>query len=62
MSDVEIDEMARDIYENGLREPIDVWFDNHTEAGGSQGPFPYFLIDGRNRMEALRRLGHASPL
>jgi hypothetical protein len=62
MSDAEIDELARDIFENGLREPVDIFVDNREEANGSPGPFPEQLMDGRNRLEALRRLGHNSPL
>jgi hypothetical protein len=56
MSDAEIDEMARDIFENGLREPIDIWINNREEANGLTGPFAEQLIDGRNRIEALNVL------
>ena len=62
MSDAEILEMANDIFENSLREPIDIWIDNREEANGSPGPFPEYLMDGRNRREALNFLGHDSPL
>ena len=61
MSDAEIWEMANDIFENGLREPIDIWIDNREEANGSPGPFPKYHMDGRCRREALKLLGHDSP-
>ena len=57
MSDAEINEMASDIKKNGLRESIVFWEDNSEQKNGAQGPFPLFLLDGRNRVEALRRLG-----
>jgi hypothetical protein len=35
--------------------------DNREAANGSEGPFPLFLLDGKNRREALRRLGVTDP-
>ena len=57
MSDAEIDELAADIKKNGLQQPIIIWVDNREEKNGTKPPFPEFVIDGRNRIEALRRLG-----
>ena len=57
MSGAEIDGMAADIKKNGMREPVVLWVDNREQKNGAQGPFPLFLLDGRNRVEALRRLG-----
>ena len=62
MSDADLDELRRDIFENGLREPIDIFVDNREEANGAKGPFPKSLMDGRNRWEAIKRLGYKSPL
>ena len=61
MSDAEIKELSDDILENGLRVPIDIWIDNHAAATGSKGPFQHYLMDGRNRRDALKLLGHDSP-
>ena len=61
MSDVEIDELAKDIEKNGLLEPIIIWVDNRKEANGAKPPFSQYLLDGRNRLEALRRLGITGP-
>jgi hypothetical protein len=40
MTDEEIEVLRRDILENGLREPIDIFVDNREEANGAKGPFP----------------------
>jgi hypothetical protein len=61
MSDAEIDELAKDIEKNGLLEPIIIWADNRKEANGAKPPFSQYLLDGRNRLEALRRLGITGP-
>jgi hypothetical protein len=61
MSDAELDELAADIKKHGLQEPIVYWRDNREAKNGSEGPFPTFLLDGRNRREALRRLGIEDP-
>jgi transposase-like protein len=61
MSDAEIDELAKDIEKNGLLEPIIIWVDNREEANGAKPPFSQYLLDGRNRLEALRRLGITGP-
>jgi hypothetical protein len=52
MSDTEIDELAKDIGANGLREEVVLW---RREAHRHGDPTP--LLDGRNRLEALTRLG-----
>jgi hypothetical protein len=48
MSDAEIDALAADIKEHGLQKPIVLWRDGDT---------PSFVLDGRNRLAALERLG-----
>lgn len=50
MSESELKELAADIRENGLQEPVIL--------GGLHQPF---LIDGRNRLDALASLGWLSP-
>ena len=57
MSDDEIDDLVADIKKNGLRESAVLWEDNSEQKNGAQGPFPLFLLDGCNHVEALRRLG-----
>lgn len=48
LDDTELDELAEDIRQNGLRQSIVLWRD---EAGRE------FLLDGRNRLEAMERAG-----
>ena len=60
-SSAEIDETAQRIKKNGLREALVFFVDNKEEANGAKGPFPISLLDGRNRREALIRLGVDSP-
>ena len=57
MSDDEIDDLVADIKKNGLRESAVLWEDNSEQKNGAQAPFPLFLLDGCNHVEALRRLG-----
>jgi hypothetical protein len=61
MSDAELDELAADIKATGLQQPIVVWVDNSAAAKGSAGPFPTYLLDGRNRLAALKLLGIKDP-
>lgn len=61
MSSGEIEELARDIEANGLQQPIILFRDNTEEANGRSGPFPLYLLDGRNRLAALKRLGIVDP-
>lgn len=61
MSDEELRELAKDIDQNGLQEPIILWRDNREEAKGATGPFPVYLLDGRNRLTALKLLGIDNP-
>ena len=61
MSDAELAELAADIKANGLLEPIVVWEDNTEAAQGGEGPFPTYLLDGRNRLAALKLLGITDP-
>jgi hypothetical protein len=61
MSDAELDELAADIKANGLQEPIILFRDNREERNGGEGPFPIYLLDGRNRIAVLQRLGITDP-
>jgi ParB-like nuclease domain len=61
MTDAELDELAKDIKKNGLQEPIILWRDNSAAADGATGPFPLYLLDGRNRLAALKRIGITDP-
>jgi hypothetical protein len=53
MSDEELDELGKDIAENGLRTPITLWASSKNERVEAL----YLLLDGRNRLEALGRRG-----
>jgi hypothetical protein len=61
MGEVELDNLARDIAENGLQEPVVFWADNtaQKESGQHWGlrHCPRYLLDGRSRLAALARLG-----
>jgi len=49
----ELTALAADIKANGLRAPIVLWHDPSTQAGTC------FVLDGRNRLDALERNGDA---
>jgi ParB-like nuclease domain len=53
MSDEELDALAADIKKNGLRHRVIVW----TPPGKNENKKNLQLLDGRNRLEALERLG-----
>lgn len=61
MSDPELRELADDIKAHGLQEPLVLWQDNRAEARGKDGPFTTYLLDGRNRLAALKMLGFDHP-
>ena len=61
MSDAELDDLAADIDKNGLKDPIVIWIDNSEEPKGTKGPFAEFLLEGRNRIKALERIGIKNP-
>jgi hypothetical protein len=61
MSDAEIAELAADIAAHGMHKPMVLWRDNREQANGSEGPFPVYLLDGRNRLAALSLLGIDDP-
>ena len=61
MSPSELQELAQDIKQHGLEEPITLWRDNSGEAKGEGGPWPEFLLDGRNRLAALELIGIDDP-
>ena len=48
MSDAELDDLAQDIKANGQRQPVVLWVDKDDRQ---------WLLDGRNRVEALKRVG-----
>jgi hypothetical protein len=55
MSDVELDELGRDITRNGLRLGVVYWAPRPRVS--KKGPAPVFqLLDGRNRLEAASRV------
>lgn len=56
LSDDELDLLSQDITANGLREAIVIWraCDDRSDQ--------IYILDGRNRMEALARLGVRFPL
>src|SRR3982750_1867538 len=61
MGDLELAELAKDIEKNGLLQPILIFVDNSEEANGAKGPFPRFLLDGSNRLAALKKIGIDDP-
>ncbi len=61
LSPAELKALAADIKRHGLQEPIVIWRDNRDAANGSKGPFPQFLLDGKNRAKALAMLGITDP-
>lgn len=61
MPEAELKELAADIKRYGLQEPIIYWMDNREEAKGSTGPFAIYLLDGRNRLAAMKLLGITDP-
>jgi hypothetical protein len=61
MSPAELRVLAADIKKHGLQEPIVYWRDNRAAAKGSAGPFQLFLLDGRNRLAALKSIGIKDP-
>jgi hypothetical protein len=61
MSDDEIRELADDIKVNGMQQPVIVFVDNAKAVHGDLGPFPRYILDGRNRLAALKLLGIDDP-
>jgi ParB-like chromosome segregation protein Spo0J len=61
MSDEELAELAADIKAHGMHMPIVLWRDNSEEPNGAEGPFPIYLLDGQNRLAALKLLGISDP-
>ena len=53
LSEAELDALANDIQEHGLRQSIVLWRDGTPDNR-------VFVLDGRNRLEALTRLGCTS--
>ena len=45
----------------GLLFPIVIFVDNSGEARGEKGPWPKYLLAGRNRLEMLKRVGVDDP-
>ncbi len=64
MTDEELDDLAADIRKNGLAAPVMFWTDNREYAACHEpqtetkdDDCPVYLLDGRNRMEAIERAG-----
>jgi ParB-like nuclease domain len=56
MSEPELKELAENIKKNGLQQPILIWRQHGVGTG-----FQDYLIDGRNRLDALAMLGWLAP-
>jgi hypothetical protein len=54
MSSAELKELAEDIKKHGLLEPVVFW---KPPAGTGNKPNPLYLLDGRNRLDALAMAG-----
>lgn len=61
MNVAELEELGDDIVQNGMHEPLVEWIDNsaaeHPDDDDDDSEFPSYLLDGRNRLEALDRRG-----
>ncbi len=55
LSDDELKALGEDIKQNGLRDPVTFW--RHDEYMAIDLPVTGYLIDGRNRLEAMERAG-----
>jgi hypothetical protein len=55
MSDEELDALAKDIAENELQHGVVLWTPEKILEVGRKGPKEIFLLDGRNRLEAIER-------
>jgi hypothetical protein len=58
LGDDNLAELGKDIEANGLRHQIVLWRDN---TAGPDQDAPLYLIDGRNRLEAMERGGLTIP-
>src|SRR5688572_24079499 len=54
LSEAELDELAADIAANGLRQGVVLWTPD-PRSKGRRNHKQLFLLDGRNRLEALER-------
>lgn len=61
MTNEELAALSEDIRINGLQHPIILLRDNTGEQFGESGPFPIFLLDGRNRLAAMKLAGISDP-
>jgi hypothetical protein len=61
MPDAELDELTRDIAANELQHGITLWTDDISSRGRKAGPKEIFLLDGRNRLEAIDRAFKEDP-
>jgi hypothetical protein len=62
MSEVELQELADDIKENGLKNPIVLAHSRILNESGERTDFyTHTLVDGRNRLDALALLGWLEP-
>src|SRR4051794_39437277 len=56
ISDAELDELATDIQKNGNRVGIVLWTPEYAiDVRPRKGPHQLYLLDGRNRLEAIER-------
>lgn len=53
MPDDELDALGKDIEVNGLQQPLVLW--TPERSPGRKGPKEVYLLDGRNRLEAIER-------
>jgi hypothetical protein len=58
MADDELEALGRDILENGLQQRIVLWTppEGSVERRSRRGPKQIYLLDGRNRLEAIDRV------
>jgi hypothetical protein len=54
MSEAELRELGEDIKKNGLNSPIHLW----TPGDFAEKDSPVYLLDGRNRLDAMELVGH----
>lgn len=59
MTDAELDELGEDIKAHGLRDSVVLWQDNADSHVRSKAP--YYVLDGRNRLAAMDRVGIRAP-
>src|SRR5215467_13827498 len=65
MPDDELDALAKDINENRLQQPVVLWtptlLKDLPSRGKNKFPKEIYLLDGRNRLEAIERANVDDP-